>query len=190
MEPASLAAKLRGEKNLTLLESVMRHEHLGRYSYLACNPLQTLQNVRLENIRDVLLQHQLENLVGLPPFQGGLAGYISYEFGRQLEPHSKVPDFEKLCPDLILHHYDTLISFDHLQEKAWVVARREVDADTLEKLLKRKAGALGSTVIENWQSNFSRTNYEAAIQKTVDYILAGDIFQANITQCFSADIPN
>ena len=189
-EPATLAGRLRHEKNLTLLESVMRHEHLGRYSYLACNPSQTLQDVTLENIREVLVQNTLENVDGLPPFQGGLAGYISYEFGRSLEPQSKVPDFAKLCPDLILHHYDTVISFDHLQEKAWILARHESDADALEKLLKHKAGALGSPVIEYWQSNFSRANYEAAIQKTVDYILAGDIFQANITQCFTADIPN
>ncbi len=189
-EPASLAGRLRVEKNLTLLESVMRHEHLGRYSYLACNPVQTMQNVTLENIREVLVKHQLENVGNLPPFQGGLAGYISYEFGRSLEPHSKIPEFQHLCPDLILHQYDTVISFDHLQEKAWIVARVEADADALEKLLKRKAGPLGSTVIENWHSNFSRARYETAIQKTVDYILAGDIFQANITQCFTADIPH
>jgi para-aminobenzoate synthetase component I len=162
---------------------------LGRYSYLACNPTQTLRECSLDEIRAVLNAHIQEHVAGLPPFQGGLAGYISYEFGRSLEPHSKVPVSEKLCPDLILHHYDTVIAFDHLQEKAWIVSRRESDADDLEKLLKRKAGNLGSTVIENWNSNFSRARYEAAVQKTIDYILAGDIFQANVTQCFSADLP-
>jgi para-aminobenzoate synthetase component I len=189
MEPATLAARLRGEKNVTLLESVMRHEHLGRYSFLACNPAQTVLDASLDDIRACLDANTLEAVAGLPPFQGGLAGYFSYEFGCTVEPHSKIESFPKLCPDLILHRYDTLISFDHLQEKAWIVARSEAEADALEKLLKRKAAALGSSVMENWQSNFSRTGYETAIQKTIDYILAGDIFQANITQCFSADIP-
>ena len=41
-EPAGLARRLRGEANLTLLESVQRLEHLGRYSFLACNPSATL----------------------------------------------------------------------------------------------------------------------------------------------------
>jgi para-aminobenzoate synthetase component I len=194
LEPASLAQRLRGEKHVTLLESVMRHEHLGRYSYLACNPALTLGadggQTSLETIRHLLVGHTQENVSGLPPFQGGLAGYISYEFGHSLEPHSKVPKFTPLCPDFILHQYDTLISFDHLQEKAWIVARHERDADLLEKLLKHKATALGSTVIENWHSNFTRQAYETAVQKTVDYILAGDIFQANITQCFSTQIPS
>ncbi len=190
LEPASLAARLRAEQNLTLLESVMRHEHLGRYSYLACNPARTLSNASLSDIRVVLQENLWESVQGLPPFQGGLAGYISYEFGRALEPHSRVPEFAPLCPDMILHVYETVISFDHLQEKAWIVSKTEAAADALEKLLKHKVAAHGSAVIENWKSNFTRDAYELAVQKTVDYILAGDIFQANITQCFVADIPD
>jgi para-aminobenzoate synthetase component I len=203
LEPANLAARLRAEKHVTLLESVMRHEHLGRYSFLACNPSTTLRVERgvamldggkldeapLAIIRRLLNEGQQENVPGLPPFQGGLAGYISYEFGRSLEAHSRVPDFTPLCPDMVLHVYDTVISFDHLQEKAWIVAQYQADADALEILLKRKVSAAGSAVIEGWKSNFSREAYEQAVQKTVDYILAGDIFQANITQCFSAGIP-
>jgi para-aminobenzoate synthetase component I len=189
LEPARYAHRLRGEQNVTLLESVMRHEHLGRYSYLACNPVQSYRDCNLLQIRDLLNAHRLDFVQDLPPFQGGLAGYISYEFGRSLEPGSKIPEFAKLCPDLILHHYDTVISFDHLQEKAWIISRHESDAAALEKLLNRKNANLGSHAIENWQSNFTRAGYEAAVQKTVDYIFAGDIFQANITQCFSADIP-
>jgi para-aminobenzoate synthetase component I len=193
LEPAILAGRLRGEQHITLLESVMRHEHLGRYSYLCCNPTVTVSSVTdaapLATIARLLRDHAKDNVAGLPPFQGGLAGYISYEFGRSLEAHTRLPEFPRLCPDFILHQYDTVISFDHMQEKAWVVARHENEADAMEKLLKRKAGALGSTVIENWGSNFSRSSYEAAVQKTIDYILSGDIFQANLTQCFSAALP-
>jgi para-aminobenzoate synthetase component I len=189
LEPASLAQRLRGEAHVTLLESVMRHEHLGRYSYLACDPSATLRDAGFDEIRACLFANQMENVAGVPPFQGGLAGYLSYEFGRTREDHCFEEKFPTICPNVMLHRYDTVISFDHMQEKAWIVSRTEADADALEKLLKRKAGPLGSTVIENWISNFTRPAYEAAIQKTVDYILAGDIFQANITQCFSAAIP-
>lgn len=190
VEPLQLVLRLRAEKNVTLLESVMRHEHLGRYSYIACNPVETLYDASLADIRQTLLLYPQEHVEGLPPFQGGLAGYISYDYGRRLEPRSKIPDFQKLCPDLILHHYDTVISFDHLLEKAWIVARHESDADILEKLLKQPLKALGPTDIPNWTSNFSRETYENAVQKTINYILAGDIFQANITQCFEAPVPD
>lgn len=190
IEPAKLAARLRGEANLTLLESVMRHEHLGRYSFLACSPRETLKETSLTQIRNCLNANALETLPNLPPFQGGLAGYFSYEFGCSLEARSKIPDFARLCPNVILHRYDTIISFDHLQERAWIVAREQADADGLEEKLKQKPVKSGSHVIANWTSNFSQPKYKNAIQKTIDYILAGDIFQANITQCFSAKIPD
>ena len=203
LEPAMLAAKLRAERDLTLLESVMRHEHLGRYSFLACNPSHSLRvengvaswdgvaltEQPLEFIRRILHDNKSELIAGLPPFQGGLAGYISYEFGKSLEAQSKLPDFERLCPDLILHQYDTVMGFDHLQQRAWIFAREETEIERLEKMMKRKASAIGAAVIEGWQSNFSRDAYEKAVAKIVDYILAGDIFQANLTQCFSSFIP-
>lgn len=39
-----------------------------------------------------------------------------------------------------------------------------------------------SEVIPNLTSNFSAEGYRAAVQKTVDYIYAGDVFQVNISQ--------
>jgi para-aminobenzoate synthetase component I len=198
LEPANLAQRLLGEQNLTLLESVMRHEHLGRYSFLACNPAQTLRvesgvvqnEPALEILRENLAENKTEMIAGLPPFQGGWAGYISYEFGKSLEVHSKIPEFEALCPYLILHRYDTVMGFDHLQQRAWIFGTDESEIAKFEKLMKRKPQALGSSIVENWQSNFSRGQYEKAVADTVEYILAGDIFQANLTQCFSSDIPS
>ena len=202
-EPSALALRLKGERHLTLLESVMRSEHLGRYSFLACNPVSTLrvtqegtfldgvkQDVTPLSIVDRLLaQNRQQHLDGLPPFQGGLAGYVAYDFGRGLEPHARIPDFEPICPHLVLHHYDTVAAFDHMQERAWIISTSEASADQLERRLAGRPQPLGTHAITGWQSNFTRDEYEAAIARTVDYILAGDIFQANITQMFSAPVP-
>lgn len=195
--------RLKGQRHLTLLESVMRSEHLGRYSFLACNPKATLevngegtflnavpqQASALELIDRLLAENHQRHLPGLPPFQGGLAGYISYDFGRRLEPHAKIPDFAAICPDLILHHFDCIAAFDHMQERAWIISETPERADELEELLSAKPQPLGLHAIEGWQSNFTREDYEKAIARTVEFILAGDIFQANITQMFSAPIP-
>ena len=40
-----------------------------------------------------------------------------------------------------------------------------------------------------WHSNFDRQTYEEAVEKVRAYIRAGDIYQANIAQRFSADLP-
>jgi para-aminobenzoate synthetase component 1 len=59
----------------------------------------------------------------------------------------------------------------------------------MEELLRHRPKVTGGHAIEGWQSNFTREDYEKAIARTVELILAGDIFQANITQMFSAPIP-
>lgn len=203
-EPASLAARLRGEAQLVLLESVLRQEHLGRYSFLACNPSQQLRvrngtafldGQELAEPPLTVLDRQLAanrrpHLAGLPPFQGGLAGFISYDFGRHLEPRARIPAFPPICPDLALNRYDTVIAFDHLQERAWIVSTRSDEADGLERKLAAKPAPAGAHGVSGFTSNFTRPAYEAAIARTVDYILAGDIFQANITQCFEVPVPD
>jgi para-aminobenzoate synthetase component 1 len=203
LEPSALALRLKGQRHLTLLESVMRSEHLGRYSFLACNPKATLEvraagtfldGKRMEEnpltlIDRMVGENRQRHVPGLPPFQGGLAGYIAYDFGRQLEPDARIPAFDPLCPDLVFHHFDCVAAFDHMQERAWIIAGDETRADELEALLRRKPQPGGSPVITGWRSNFSREAYEAAIARTVEFILAGDIFQANITQMFEAEIP-
>lgn len=184
LEPALMAARLRDQRHLTLLETVMRQEHLGRWSFLACNPSESASS--LEHVQRDLRSRRTESLPGLPPFQGGWAGFLSYDAGWAFQGAKHPPRFKPLCPDMIFHRYDTVIGFDHMQERAFIIGP---DAAKLEKLLKRKSTPKGSHVIEGWQSNFTREAYEAAIAKTVEYILAGDIFQANITQCFSAYVP-
>jgi para-aminobenzoate synthetase component 1 len=202
-EPFALALRLSGARHLSLLESVLRLEHLGRYSFLACNPTATLTTAGgkayldgveqaeppLQLLDRLLASQRLAHAPGLPPFQCGFAGYIGYEFGRSLEPAALAGDDWRLCPDLMLHRYEAVIGFDHMQERAWIMATSPQYADQLEALLKRKPAGLGSHMVAGWQSNFARPDYEKAIARVIEYILAGDIFQANIAQCFSASLP-
>lgn len=202
-EPFTLARRLKGEQALTLFESAMRHEHLGRYSFLAVNPLQTLRvengvgfldGERQTDMPFAILDSQCAinpraTIPGLPPFQGGWAGYVSYDYGRHLEPKAKIQAFMPLCPDMIFHRFDTVIAIDHLQERAWIIAATESEINKLEGLLKRKQQPLGPAVKVEFSPVISRECHEQNVSRTVEYILAGDIFQANITQIFEATAP-
>ncbi len=186
LEPALYAARLRDQSHVMLMESVMRHEHLGRWSFLMCNPSETLIDVSPDLLRVRLAENFQTSLPGLPPFQGGYAGFVSYDFGWQLQGAKHQPHFQPLCPNLWMNRYETVIGFDHMQERAFIVGP---DAEKYERLIKRKPAVSGRFEITNWHSNFTRETYEATVAKIVEYILAGDIFQANLTQCFSSKIP-
>jgi para-aminobenzoate synthetase component 1 len=95
-----------------------------------------------------------------------------------------------------------VISFDHIQRRAFLVATGYPETDERERIARAAAqlsglevllahdelGPRGAPYLEGWQSNFTRPEYEAAVARTVDYILEGDIFQANIAQRFLAPI--
>jgi para-aminobenzoate synthetase component I len=186
-EPFAMARRLRGERDLVLLESVQRHEYLGRYSFLAVNPSVSFND--LGEAEAHLRSHTRAHVDGLPPFQGGLLGYISYDYGRVLEPKARISVGELPMPALVLKAYDTVVSVDHLQERAWIIAEREAQADAMEKLLQRKPADVGSHRAGPFTPQVTRAKHEDSVQRTIDYILDGDIFQANITQVLSADLP-
>jgi len=202
-EPFAMARRLKGAKALTLFESVQRHEHLGRYSFLACDPAQTL--VVTDGVAELdgtildvppfaALQALLDerpraHVAGVPPFQGGWAGFMAYDYGRHLEPKAKIPAFAQICPDMVFHRFDNVIAIDHLQERAWIIAENAPSADSLEVRLRQKQQPLGRASVPELAAEVSREVHERNVEQTVEYILAGDIFQANITQTFSAPEP-
>ena len=93
--------------------------------------------------------------------------------------------------------YDNVIAFDHKKNKCRIITHADDEATAKKKqsylldLIEDVNAPTPETSTQlEWSTNFSRRNYEAVIQKTIDYIKAGDIFQANIAQRFDAELPN
>lgn len=209
-DPALLLRRFARRKDVTFLDSAAQQGELGRYSYIAADPFETFTLAEgegglaaLARLDRRLKRWSLPPASELPPFQGGFAGYIAYEFARLLEPQIKARTPAPDIPPIALHAYDTVVAFDHQARRCWIVStgfpetepearllRAEERLAEVEQLcLEPEASLSGDHVITGWQSNFTRSDYEAAIQRTIDYILAGDIFQANIAQRFTAAIP-
>jgi para-aminobenzoate synthetase component 1 len=67
----------------------------------------------LEAVQRRLAPHLAEPVPGLPPFQGGAAGYLAYDWGRVLE-RLPSPRFEDLAlPDVAFGIYDWVLAWDH-----------------------------------------------------------------------------
>jgi anthranilate synthase component 1 len=125
-----------------LLESVEGGEQVARYSFLGCDPQWVLEvrgdqawQIHRDGHREqhrgdpfAILARCLEpyepvHLPELPSSIGGLFGYWGYELIRWIEP--KVPIYPlqpEDPPDAILMQVDSILIFDQVKRKIWVVA--------------------------------------------------------------------
>lgn len=180
----------------------------GRYAYIAIDPVTTLTAFTDELndtdpfalIRDFLKRVKLETDRDLPPFQTGVAGILGYELGRHLE---RLPDplGAPFFPDISIGLYDTIVAFDTFASRAWVIASDLTKADDrpsairrMEVLAEKVSAArplpgLAPITDAPWVWTMDKVGYEATVAKAIDYIYAGDIFQANITTSAWAELP-
>ncbi len=158
-------------------------------------------------LRGELARHRQPSLPGAPPFQGGAAGYFAYDLCHHLErlPAPPPEDGGMAFPDMAIGFYDAVVAFDLWDRRAWIVStghpergagdRRARAMDRAREIAARLAGPApplpptGPGQPVSWDSNFTPESYKAAVAKVIDYIWAGDIFQANLSQCFRAHLP-
>jgi para-aminobenzoate synthetase component 1 len=217
VEPVAAFAAFEDDPCGVLLESAVRDRASARYSYIAAEPFLVAGSKdgvidcdgRCESgdpfamLRARLADWRLTPVPGLPPFQGGAAGWFGYELAQHLE-RIPLPADDVQFPDLQVGFHDVVVSFDHHAHRAWIVssglpettrAKREARAAQRLKHIAarlRAAPVLAAPRVPATRiaiaSNFTRAGYEAAVQRVIDYILAGDIFQANLSQRFDAQL--
>jgi para-aminobenzoate synthetase component 1 len=127
------------------------------------------------------------------PFAGGALGYWSYDLARRMMalPHIAPDDVQ--LPDMAIGIYDWAVVLDHRQRTARLVSRRRF-AETTAILpqillrLQRVQPPLHDAFRVHGQiaSNFTQDSYAAAFSSVQNYLRAGDCYQINLAQCFSA----
>jgi para-aminobenzoate synthetase component 1 len=239
-DPARCCEQLEGLPYRLFLDSASTATRLGRYSFLTADPIDVIQskgsNAALDRVRERLAPFHAEPVDGLPPFQGGAAGYIAYDWGLTLE-RLPAPRYDDLAlPDVVLGLYDWVLAWDHVASRAWLIstgipetslaARTARAADRARAIRERlRAGSehvgpvlldrpervrndVGPVLLDRplpipssysveggwWdpgfelRSSFTRSGYLDAVRRVRDYIFAGDIFQANLSQRFEAPL--
>jgi len=201
--PVSAYLKIARGNYSFLLESVEGGERLARYSFIGTEPSLILRTGG-ENPVDPLLRiekefkrFQLVPIAGLPRFHGGMVGYLGYEVAGYFE-RLPSPDHDPLgLPESVLMLADTLLVFDHLTHKIKVVAHAHLDGDIetayleairkIDSLVERLEQPVPTEVSSATSefpvlSNLSQAEFEAVVSQTKDYIYAGDIIQAVLSQ--------
>ena len=113
-DPVECCERLAGLPYRVFLDSAASATRLGRYSFLTADPIDRIQSKGDGSVLDVvrarLTPHLAAPVPGLPPFQGGVAGYIAYDWGLSLE-RLPVPRYDDLTlPDVVLGVYDWVLA--------------------------------------------------------------------------------
>lgn len=168
----------------------------------------------LRRLRTVMYRYKITAPECLPPFVGGAVGMLGYDFVHYLErlPCTAVDDIH--IPDAHFMIFDTTIAFDHARRKTWIIscpgAEEAVNETTLhidqwgtyydracEKIhglyetvartkppVGRAPGRRGIRI----GHEMGKIHYMDIVRRAKEYIKAGDIFQANLSQRVSAGI--
>jgi para-aminobenzoate synthetase component 1 len=253
-DPAACCEALEGLLYRSFLDSASAGSRFGRYSFLTADPVAVVRSRGAETecldrmtgtrrstpgdalvaLRQLLAPHAAEAVPGLPPFQGGAAGYVGYDWGLTLE-RLPAPRYDDLgLPDLVIGLYDWVLAWDHEASRAWLISTGIPEVSTDARLARASsraafvrerlaAGAAAPSdrrtvaaappdhrtvgpapshprtfapshlVDRLWwpaslqlRSSFPRKGYLDAVARVREYIFAGDIFQANLSQRFEA----
>ncbi|WP_141320862.1 aminodeoxychorismate synthase component I [Halomonas halmophila] len=194
--PLETFAPLRHRSGAVLLDSGRPSAPGGRYDIMSSDPLETFapQPSRRGSDSSDPFQAQKALLERLPdavptsdlPFLGGLIGYWSYDLGHRLEPTQGKAARVADLPDSRVGLYDWAIIQDHHQQQTWLVASPERGRQVMSWLQATPPALAPFQLTGGFQPEMSRQEYLARFARVQYYIRAGDCYQINLAQRFSA----
>ena len=227
--PVSTFLRVGGAGPAFLMESVEGGETVARYSFLGFRPREVIETRGAEVTRRFLREGRRETFTcedplaalraslstftpppmeGLPPFHGGLVGYLSFDAVRRFERLPETVSDTLGIPDAVFLLTDTVLVFDRAKNVIQVVANARVDSPAdadraydeagaqiasavrdLERPLPRPAfGPPGPEATQAFPEPISNTTREAyleIVRRAKEYLAAGDIIQVVPSQRFS-----
>nr|WP_283091898.1 aminodeoxychorismate synthase component I [Magnetospirillum sulfuroxidans] len=190
-DPVAVFAPLADDPLAVLLDSAAGGDPRSHYSYIAADPVDILDaDAPFAALAARLAARRRPAVAGLPPFQSGVAGWLSYDLNRQLERLPSPPPATPAFAAARLGEFNAVAAFDHRQGKAWVIGAHKAAHHLRDRLLAAPPLAplewnIGGTA----RPDLPRERYEADIAQVIAYIHAGDVFQVNLAQRFTAPWP-
>ncbi|HLA00856.1 MAG TPA: anthranilate synthase component I family protein, partial [Thermodesulfovibrionales bacterium] len=154
-----------------------------------------------ETVRGLLKKREVLHPGDIPPFAGGAVGYFGYDMVHLFEklPHRAQDDLQ--LPDMVLMIVDVIIAFDHMRKKGWIIVIQDgsdergdgcrEQMEEIERRMRKRAVPIDpgrSGVRIKMVSNLTQKEYIDMVRRCKEYIAAGDIFQANLSQRLSVQI--
>jgi anthranilate synthase component I len=159
-----------------------------------------------EILKAALASHSPAHVAGLPPFTAGAIGFLAYDVVRQIERLPVRAKDDLGLPDACLAFFHEVVAFDHVKKELLLIVNADVRAQAprmayaaavrrlaaLERQLAKplparprsRSRTAGKLAVKKCTR---KADYLRAVERTREYIAAGDIFQAVISQRFEVD---
>ncbi len=177
-----------------LLESRQPNPRIGRYSLLLGEPGQRLSCRDPAQLADFIAQLPADTAAepaiadGQPPFLGGWFVYLSYDASLGLQPHLQAPaplsPATDTSPLALAVYCAAAIMVDHTAQRSWIIS--ESGQGTRHLAWIDTVAAAACAPLQLRFSSEPPDRYLRAVQRAVAYIQAGDIYQANLSRCWTA----
>ena len=170
-----------------------------------------------ELLRPFLHRFSYPTMPDLPPFLGGAIGYFAYDLGHFIEELPDTTTNDIGIPDCYIAFYDAIVAVDHILNKTYLCVSPQFALNCpkdnsrqaharLQWLKEKVSNNKAKNLVINYElveasiypdvqsarypiiSNFTRDDYIKAIKRAKEYIAAGDIYQVNLSQRFTADL--
>jgi anthranilate synthase component 1 len=158
----------------------------------------------LDELREIKAEYSVPKIDELPGFSGGLVGYLGYEIIEHIEDKlkGKTPEDKLQIPDVNLMLAEEIAVFDNLAGKVWIIHHANPEDEyawakgqkRLDELTHRlRSGSTGYAEMINHNilddneisMSFTQKEFETAVDKCKDLIVAGDIMQVVLSQRMS-----
>jgi len=160
----------------------------------------------LETVREYQSRYRVPEIDELPRFSGGLVGYFGYNTINAIEPRvGNMAATDPIgAPDILLMLAEELVIFDNLSGRLSLIVHASTDVENgygiASKRLEKLATMLHQPMTEQPQyvsptaeskgtvtSSFAEEDFKAGVNRCLEYIKAGDVFQVVLSQRLCTD---
>jgi anthranilate synthase component 1 len=167
-------------------------------------PLVVESDNPIDLIKKELSRYRPVEIEGLPRFYGGLVGYMGYDMAKFFEPIQEVKKEGLGLPDFFFMLTDTMLIFDSLRQKIKVLSNAHIEDNSPDEAYLEAEQKINDIIAKlktpfvldapspdvkskEIRSNFTREDFLAAVEKSKEYVMAGDIVQVVLSQRFERD---
>ncbi len=234
--PLSAFLRLRPGPYAFLLESVEGGEKWARYSFLGSDPLMvftargkrvTLRHATghteilpcdnpMEALRGQLSRFKPVRVPGLPRFQGGAVGFLSYDMVRYMERLPELTRDDQRLPEAVFMLTDSLLAFDNLRHRLLVIVNAHITSTepaALDRAYDHAALKIGMLLAnlrkparlpvpltipamdpllalgeDGFTSSMDQATYMEQVRRAKEYIAAGDAYQIVLSRRLDTEI--